>query len=262
MRSSFAALGLPEVIVSDNAATFTSDEFGQFLKRNGIRHVRTPPYHPASNGLVERAVQTFKEGLKKLTEGSLSTRLARFLFKYRITPHSTMGVSPAELMYGRRLRSQLDQLHPDLGRKVCQSQDQQKRGHDVRSQVREFKVGDKVYARNYGQGPLWLPGEVVAVCGLISYSVALDDGRNVHRHTEQLRSRTCRSSAVVPGDDQVPEEDVEGFDVGGTRNVLTGGIVTDSVELTPSTNESSPVVRILLEQSQCKVRARLDLVEL
>ena len=46
---------------------------------------------------------------------------------------------------------------------------------------------------------------------------------------------------MVPGDDQVPEEDVEGFDVGGTRNVLTGGIVTDSVELTPSTNESSPV---------------------
>ena len=44
--------------------------------------------------------------------------------------------------------------------------------------------------------------------------------------------------------------------MGGTRNVPTGGIVTDSVELTPSTNESS------LEQSQCKVRTRLDLVEL
>ena len=58
MRNSFAAFGLPEVIVSDNAATFTSDEFGDFLKRNGVRHVCTPPYHPASNGLAERAVQT------------------------------------------------------------------------------------------------------------------------------------------------------------------------------------------------------------
>lgn len=242
MRSSFAALGLPEVVVSDNAATFTSDEFAQFLRRNGIRHVRTPPYHPASNGLVERAVQTFKEGLKKLKEGSLSTRLARFLFKYRITPQSSTGVSPAELMYGRRLRSQLDQLQPDLGRKVRQSQDQQKRGHDVRSQFREFKVGDKVYARNYGQGPVWLPGEVVAVSGSVSYTVALEDGRNVRRHTEQLRSRTCRSSAVVPNDTQVPEEDVEGFDVGGTGNVPTGGTVTDSVGLTPSTHAaSSPV---------------------
>ena len=86
MRKSFASLGLPQVIVSDNATNFTSDEFEQFLKKNGVRHIRTPPYHPASNGLVERAVQTFKEGVKKLRDGSLETKLSRFLFKYRITP--------------------------------------------------------------------------------------------------------------------------------------------------------------------------------
>ena len=50
LRKSFAMLGLPDVIVSDNATTFTSEEFESFLKRNGVRHVRTPPYHPASNG--------------------------------------------------------------------------------------------------------------------------------------------------------------------------------------------------------------------
>ena len=64
LRKSFATLGLPEVVVSDNATAFTSSEFAEFLKRNGIRHIRTPPYHPASNGLVERMVQTFKEGMK------------------------------------------------------------------------------------------------------------------------------------------------------------------------------------------------------
>ena len=140
-------------------------------------------------------------------------------------------MSPAKLMYGRRLWSQIDQLHPDVGRKVRQSR-------EGMMSARSF-VSSKLETRF--MPALWLPGEVVAVCGSVSYSVALEDGRNVHRHTEQLRSRTCRSSAVVPGDDQVPEEDVEGFDVGGTRNVLTGGTVTDSVELIPSTNQSLPV---------------------
>ena len=51
LRTTFATLCLPEVIVSDNVANFTSEEFSEFLKRNGVRHVRTPPYHPASNGL-------------------------------------------------------------------------------------------------------------------------------------------------------------------------------------------------------------------
>ena len=55
LRQSFASLGLPEVLVSDNAQALTSAEFANFLGKNGIRHVRTPPYHPASNSLVERS---------------------------------------------------------------------------------------------------------------------------------------------------------------------------------------------------------------
>ena len=43
LRRSFASLGLPEVVVSDNATTFTSSEFSEFLAKNGVRHVTTPP---------------------------------------------------------------------------------------------------------------------------------------------------------------------------------------------------------------------------
>ena len=234
MKNSFAALGLPEVIVSDNAATFTSDEFGEFLKRNGARHVRTPPYHPASNDLAERAVQTLKEGLKKLTNGSLNTRLARFLFKYRITPQSSTGVSPAELLYGRRLRSQLDLLHPDLGRRVRQEQDRQKQGHDVRSKSREFGVADKVYARNYGSGPLWLSGTVLELCGAVSYSVQLEDGRQVRRHIDQLRSRACNSCTRVQEDGQTPDERMSEYDV-----INSGNAFTETRAVDPDTSELS-----------------------
>ena len=82
----FTTHGLPNTIVSDNGSVFTSDEFSNFMKQNGIEHIRTSPYHPASNGLAERSVQTFKMGLKRITEGSLQARLNKFLFQYRLTP--------------------------------------------------------------------------------------------------------------------------------------------------------------------------------
>ena len=209
MRKSFASLGLPEVVVSDNAANFTSEEFQQFLAKNGVKHVRTPPYHPASNGLAERAVQTFKEGMRKLKDGSLETKLARFLFKYRITPQSSTGISPAELMYGRRLRSHLDNLRPDLDKKVRQSQERQKRGHDSHAKFREFKVGDSVYAKNYGSQVVWLPGKVTEIHGSALYTILLNDGRSVRKHTDQLRMRFDNKDTLETSSDD-SNDDIEG----------------------------------------------------
>ena len=54
LRTIFATHGLPDTIVSDNATGFTSMEFEEFLRKNGIQHVTSAPYHPATNGLVER----------------------------------------------------------------------------------------------------------------------------------------------------------------------------------------------------------------
>ena len=62
LRILFANNGIPEVLVSDNGMSFTSVQFKEFVTRNGIKHVTTAPYHPSSNGLAERAVQTVKDG--------------------------------------------------------------------------------------------------------------------------------------------------------------------------------------------------------
>ena len=78
LRKSFSTFGLPEVVVTDNASNFVSEEFVTFLRRNGVKHVKTPPYHPASNGIAERAVQTFKSGIKKLKDGSIETKVALY----------------------------------------------------------------------------------------------------------------------------------------------------------------------------------------
>ena len=174
LKQLFATHGLPKTIVTDNGSSFTSNEFQDFVKRNGIRHVTSAPYHPSSNGLAERAVQLVKKGLKTTSGSSIEDKLARFLLKYRITPHSTTGVAPCELLMGRRLRSRLDTFFPDIQSKVRVAQEKQKQSHDNSKQIRIFQIGDLVYIEDFRlTKSKWLPG----VSGenhwpsVISYSV-------------------------------------------------------------------------------------------
>lgn len=223
LRRSFSSLGLPQVLVSDNATTFTSEEFAEFTKKNGIRHVRSPPYHPSSNGLAERAVQTLKEGLKRCKIGSLETRLSKFLLRYLITPHSPVGSSPAELMWGRTLRSKLDLLRPDAELRAKQAANQQKLTHDAHSALRQFSVHDKVYVGNYGRGPVWLPGTVVGLQGTVMYRVVLVDKRECVRHIDQLRPRfNSEDTDISP----------ESSDTWITDNAPTAGDESTETEMT------------------------------
>ena len=145
--------------MSDNGAAFTSTEFQTFVQRNGFRHIRSAPYHPATNGLAERAVQTVKNALRK-TSGDIDTCLSRFLFQYRITPHSTTGRSPAELLLGRKPLSHLDFIFPSMEWHVAQKED-----HDVHTRQCSSQVGEEVYVLNHRVMPKCIPGKVTAAPG-------------------------------------------------------------------------------------------------
>ena len=103
VRDLFARFGIPEQIFSDNGAQFVSEESRVFVRSNGICHVTSAPYHPATNGLAERAIQIFKEALCSMYQSSnpVKEKLAKFPIAYRKTPHSTTSVSPAQLLLGR-----------------------------------------------------------------------------------------------------------------------------------------------------------------
>ena len=188
--------------MTDNGPCFSSREFHDFLKNNCVTHIRSAPHHPSSNGMAERAVQTVKQGVKKMTTGTLRDKLARFLFQYRITPQTTTGVSPAELLYGRRLRSRLDALHPNLAERVERRQQGQKAAHDTNAVERSFQEQESVYVKYYARGGRWkwVPGKITKCKGPLSFDVVLENGIVCRRHQDQLRKRAGEADDTWMGD--------------------------------------------------------------
>lgn len=162
----FAQFGFPQTLVTDNGTQFTSKDFSDFCARNGIKHLRSPPFHPQSNGQAERFVDTFKRALQKLRrEGTTQDAIQTFLLHYRRTPCSMLpgGQSPAEAFLGRRLRTTLSLLKPSAT--TGQLQHNQKmeaqfnKHHGARP--KQFERGDLVWVRDHRSGhPKWSPGRV------------------------------------------------------------------------------------------------------
>lgn len=211
LRSLFSRYGLPEQIVTDNGPQFTSAEFSDFTKGNGIKHIRSAPYHPASNGQVERFVQTLKRSLKASQQDnkSLQHLLSEFLFEYRATPHSTTKESPSQLFLKRSLRTRFHLMQPDLKRDVVMKQAGHKVQHDQHSRNKEFTPGSNVLVRVYRGPNKWISGIVLQKLGPVTYSVEIEPGKIVKRHTNQLRTRDSMPNTAI---DNNRTSDTEYFD--------------------------------------------------
>ena len=187
LRELFSTFGLVEQLVTDNGPQFVSEEIRKFCATNGIKHIRSAPYRPQTNGEAERFVQTFKQGIRAQDGSSLPiySKVQRFLFNYRSTQHATTGHSPAELMFGRNFRTRLDLLRPSVRENVSQSWKRQQDSHNKSARYREFDVGSSVYAKWYVGVSKWKAGIVVRRTGPLSYDVRVGN-EIVSRHVAQL----------------------------------------------------------------------------
>ena len=110
--------GVPESLRSDHGRSFDNEVVDHLAELLRINHHMSTPYYPQSNGLVERLVQTFKSALRRSIQDQIAGAagvadepspywahlVPSTLFAYRTTPHSALGVSPAEVVFGRSLR--------------------------------------------------------------------------------------------------------------------------------------------------------------
>ena len=153
-KSIFATHGIPEMVVSDNGPQFSSAEFQAFAIEYQFTHTTSSPRYPQSNGEAERAIQTVKNLLKKAQDPHLA------LLMYRATPLAN-GLSPSEILMGRRLRTKLPVLpstlnpqSPDLSALKQKEQENKKKQQDnynARHAVQErppLNPGDSVFIKD------------------------------------------------------------------------------------------------------------------
>ena len=198
LLQTFATHGLPCTLVSDNGTAFTSQEFQTFCKINGIKHIRSAPYHSASCTNTQSKTEENPD---------LETRMFHFLSCYRVTPQTTSGQTPAEMMMTKRPRFRLDLAYPGLDNRVLHKQTAVREHQSVALSPREFYAGDAVYVMNFAGTPKCLPGVLEIKLGPVSFTVELIDGRVRRRHIDHIRLR-------------IPEE--SGGDAGTAPPVSTG----------------------------------------
>ena len=221
----FARVGVPQEILTDQGSNFTSQLLAELYQLLHIHPIRTTPYHPQTDGLVERFNQTLKTMLRKVAtkEGRDWDKLIPYiLFADREVPRASTGFSPFELLYGRNVRGPLDVLRESweaskleddnivsyvlltreklmkmtelVQHNLTQAQERQKNWYDRNARVREFLPGDQVLVLlptatskllAQWQGPY----EVLKRIGKVDYNIDMHDRRKRKRifHVNMLR---------------------------------------------------------------------------
>lgn len=191
LEDCFSRYGNVHTIVSDNGTQFTSSSFKEFCKSNDIEHLTIAPFHPQSNGMAERFVDTVKRGLKKTAPDGKNVRhhLNIFLQTFRSTPNPISGKSPHELMFGRKMRTVLDSLKPPAHHQTVDNIAQNAEFNRRRgAKSRKLSAGDQVFVKIYKNNSFkWVSGEIIEPIGNAMYTVWIAPRQIVRAHINQLR---------------------------------------------------------------------------
>jgi hypothetical protein len=174
--------GCPRVILSDRGTHFRNEIIDGICEKFRIKHKLSSPYHPQTNGLVERFNRTLCEGLAKVTEreNEWDRYIESVLFAYRTNKHNTTKRTPFFMVYGREAILPIDDNNQDeeisekdsllkrtydiinLKEKrnevldiIEGTQEKQKKRHDEKIEEDKFEIGDKVLLKDTAKEKQW-----------------------------------------------------------------------------------------------------------
>lgn len=195
-RQLFKLQGTCDMLVADNGPGFRAQEFKDFCAKNGIKLIFSPPYSPQTNGVAERAVQTVKSFLKKVPERDWQWRLDSFILGHNSSPLPSTGVAPAEFNLGRRPKTALDKLRPDLAIQSRQQQREEEMAEKLAAkQPKAVQPGQQVMIRSYKNPKVkWEPAIVMQSLGPRRLKARTEAGEVTERHTDQVKVLPSGSS--------------------------------------------------------------------
>ena len=246
----FSRTGIPQHILTDQGSVFTGKLTRELCQLLGISHLKTSPYHPQTDGCLERWHSSLKSMLRKHpNRQSEWDRLLKYmLFAYRSAPHKNTGFSPFEMVFGRQLRGPLDVVKEgwlsgdlrqsnavewvnELREKMCIMKDlvddkearakhAMKRSYDRKTNIREFEEGSLVLVRTPDlQGKLadiWEgPYEVTRKVSSVTYQLAIPHRRSksMVAHVNRLKEWHTPEAFVMRV--VVADEESESLDTPG-----------------------------------------------
>ncbi|XP_061193203.1 uncharacterized protein K02A2.6-like [Saccostrea echinata] len=147
---------LPKIVKSDNGSPFNSATFKEFAENMGFHHRRITPRWPRANAQAESFNKPMMKAVRvaHVDRKNWKQELFRFLRQYRNTPHSSTGLSPFTLMFGRDTRTKLPQISGPTDRprdEIARQQDEyakRKMRSETRNRTQQINSGDTVLIKN------------------------------------------------------------------------------------------------------------------
>lgn len=255
--SLFARFGLPDVIVTDGGPPFNSRYLIDFLEQQGIKVMKSPPYHPASNGQAERMVRVTKEVLKKflldpeMKDLDIEDQISCFLFNYRNTCTEDSRF-PSEKLLTFKPKTILDLVNPKNSFRRHLTTQSDEEGVSFRNDVgvdksvqdefAKLRTGDPIYYKNFRPTDVkrWLDAVFLKRLSPNVFQVSVG-GRTYTAHREQLKFKVKRPILSVCDWKQSrkrPREE-EADDSDDLDNSDVYGYVVDSFLFDPQTQVDS-----------------------